>query len=214
VFARLGADRFRHPNSVFHAALAPDGKTLASAALGSVSVFETATGKLLRRVEKAGVPFHQVAFTADGKTLYAVAGPNQDGCELLTIDPATGKERSRLVIRKRIYRGAEFSPDATRLAVSFMWEYEAVLFDPASGKELVRMPAQSRGNGFTPDGKSLILAGGNEVIRVIDANTGKETSKLEPKDSRPEWVRFTPGGAVLFAGHHEVERWDPKRKVP
>src|SRR5206468_2568667 len=113
-FARLGSARFRHSGPVFHSAFAPDGKTLATAALGSVSVWEAATGKLLRRVEREGVPFHRVAFAADGETLYAVAGPTKDGCELLTLDPATGRQRGRMVISKVFYGGAEFSPDATR----------------------------------------------------------------------------------------------------
>ena len=213
-FARLGSTRFRHPHSVFHSAFTADGKTLATVSLGSVSVWETATGKLLRRIERAGVPFHRVAFTADGKTLYAVAGPTEDGCELLTFDPESGKQRSKMVIRKRIYKGAEFSPDATRLAVFPMWESaEAILIDPATTKELARVPGEWRGNAFTPDGKRLILAGGNEVVRMIDATTGKETSKLEPKERRPEWVRFTPSGVVLLASHGWVERWDPKRNA-
>jgi hypothetical protein len=62
-FARLGSARFRHPGPVFHAAFAPDGKTLATPALGCVSVWEVATGKLLpqspdRSVGSAKASFH------------------------------------------------------------------------------------------------------------------------------------------------------------
>jgi RNA polymerase sigma factor (sigma-70 family) len=213
-FARLGSSRFRHPEPVFHVAFAPDGKSLATAALGSISIWETGTGKLLRRISRVGAPFHRVAFAAGGKTLYAIVGPTEDGCELLTLDPKTGQQRSRVVIRKKIYGGAEFSPDATRLAVFFMWgSAETVLMDPAAGKELATVSAQRRGNGFTPDGKRLVLAGGDETVRVVDATTGKQTGTLTPKDRRPEWVRFAPGGAVLLAGSNWVERWDTQRNV-
>jgi RNA polymerase sigma factor (sigma-70 family) len=213
-FARLGSPRFRHPEPVFHVAFAPDGKSLATAALGSISIWESGTGKLIRRISRVGVPFHRVAFAAGGKTLYAIVGPTDDGCELLTFDPKTGQQRNRVVIRKKIYGGAEFNPDATRLAVSFMWESaQTLLMDPAAGKELVSVSAQRRGNGFTPDGKRLILAGGDETVRVVDATTGKQTETLKPKDHRPEWVRFVPGGAVLLAGSNWVERWDTKKNV-
>jgi RNA polymerase sigma factor (sigma-70 family) len=215
VFARLGSARFRHPGPVFHAAFSPGGKRLATAALGCVSVWETATGKLLRRLERGNVPFHRVAFTADGKTLYSVVGPTQEGCELLTLDPTTLQERGRVVIHKRIYKGAEFSPVATRLALFPMWvSGEVVLVDPATGKELAGVRAFWRGNGFTPDGKRLVLAGGEEEVRVVDATTAKQVGKLKPGDRRPEWVRFAPGGAALLAGPNWVERWDPKRSAP
>ena len=210
-FAQLGSARFRHFGQVFHVAFAPDGKTLATAALGSVSIWETATGKLLRRIARAQVPFHRVAYTADGKTLYAVIGPTKDGCELLTLDPATGQERRRMAIRNVVYRGAEFSPNGGRLAVFSMQEPQAVLINPADGKELARVSTFYRGNGFTPDGKRLVLAGGAEAIREVDATTGKLVRKLKPGAWRPEWVRFTSNGAVLFGGHNWVKRWDLKR---
>jgi RNA polymerase sigma factor (sigma-70 family) len=214
VLARLGSARFRHAGPVFHAAFAPDGKRLATASLGSVCVWETATGRLLHQLKRPHFPFHRVAFTPDGKTLYVVAGPTREGCELLTLD-AKAQQRGRVVIRNVLYQGAEFSPDAARLAVfSMQVQGEAILMDPASGQQLARRVAPWRGTGFTPDGKRLILADGNEVIELIDATTGKSAGKLKPDDWRPQWVRFTRAGDILFAGWGWVRRWDPKRRAP
>jgi RNA polymerase sigma factor (sigma-70 family) len=210
---RLGSDRFRHSGPVFHSAFSADGKKLATAALGSVSVWEAATGKLLHRIERARVPFHRVAFTPDEKALYVVVGPLQEGCELLTLDPATGKELAKLTIGPKVYHGAEFSPDATRLAVFTMnVSGETVLVDPKAGKELARVPAFFRGSGFTADGKSLVVAGGEEVVRVYDSTTGKELAKLEPNRDRPQWARFLTRTDVLFAFNNSVERWDLEKK--
>src|SRR5262249_20052505 len=111
---RLGSDRFRHSGMVSHSAFSPDGKKLATAAVGSVSVWETSTGKLLQRLERANTPFHRVAFTSDGKSLYVVIGPTDKGCELLTLDAESGKELSSVVFSKLFYRGAEFNQDASR----------------------------------------------------------------------------------------------------
>ncbi len=211
---RLGNTRFRHSGMVFHAAFSPDGKKLATGAIGSVSVWETATGKLLRRIERAEVPFYRVAFTADGKALYAVVGPVQGGCDLFTFDPQTGKELAQIQIRTGFFQGAEFAPDGSRLAVfSTVIQNEVVLIDPKTGKELVRMPAYFTGNAFTADSKALVLAGGEETVRVVDATTGKELSKLNVKDRRPQWVRFLTQTDVLFAGYNSVERWDLKKNA-
>lgn len=212
-FAQLGSARFRHAGPVFDAAFAPDGKTVATAALGSISVWGTANGKLLCRVHQTQAPCHRVAFSSDGKTLYAVLGPTQEGCELVTFDPTTGRERSRLGIAKVVYRGAEFNHDASRLAVFSMQEPLVVLVDPAAGKELARVPAPWRGNSFTADGKRLLLADSNEIIRILDATSGRETGKLTPGNRRPPWVRLTRDGVVLLGGQNSVERWDPQRNL-
>jgi RNA polymerase sigma factor (sigma-70 family) len=212
---RLGSDRFRHSGMVSHSAFSPDGKKLATAAVGSVSVWETSTGKLLQRVERANTPFHRVAFTADGKSLYVVVGPTDKGCEFLTLDAESGKELSSVAFSKLIYRSAEFNPDATRLAIFSMHPTEggAVLVDPKAGKELARVPTFFVGNGFTADGKALVLAGGEEVVRLADATTGKIIDKLPANPRRPQWARFISPTDVVFASYNWVERQDLKKNV-
>jgi RNA polymerase sigma factor (sigma-70 family) len=211
---QLGSSRFRHSGPVFHSAFSSDGTKLVTAALGSVSIWETKTGKMLRRVEQANVRFHRVAFAPDDKAVYAVVGPTKDGCELLTFDADTGKERSRVAITKAFYYGGEFSPDGARLAVySLLITGEAILFDPKAGKELARVPAYFTGNGFTADGKGLVVAATDETVRVFDSTTGKETGNLEPNKDRPHWARFISPSAVVLAGTNHVERWDLKKNV-
>jgi RNA polymerase sigma factor (sigma-70 family) len=210
---QLGSGRFRHSSVVFHAAFSPDGKTLATAALGSVSLWEVGTGKLVRRIERVNVTFHRIAFSADGKTLYAVVGPLQGGCDLLSFDAATGKELANVPIRNAVYHSAEFSPDGARLAVFSMQELEVILIDPKAGKELARVPAHFSGNTLTADGKTLVVAGRNETVRLIDASTGKDTRKLEVGDRRPEWVRFLSPTEAIFASPNWVERRNLKENA-
>jgi RNA polymerase sigma factor (sigma-70 family) len=212
---RLGSDRFRHSGMVSYSAFSPDGKKLATAAVGSVSVWETATGKLLQRLERSNTPFHRIAFTRDGKSLYVVIGPTNRGCELLTLDAESCNELSRVAISNLIYRSAEFTPDASRLAIFSLHPTEggAVLVDPKAGKELARVRTFFVGNGFTADGKALALAGGEEVVRLADATTGKIIEKLPANPRRPQWARFISPTDVVFAGYNWVERQDLKKNV-
>src|SRR5262249_52425904 len=70
--ARLGSARYRHdrPTGV---ALSPDGKLLAAFGQGGVSLYDPATGKMLRRlkgpVEAANWPEPVFAFSPDGARL-------------------------------------------------------------------------------------------------------------------------------------------------
>jgi RNA polymerase sigma factor (sigma-70 family) len=210
---RLGSGRFRHSGVVFHAAFSPDGKTLATAALGSVGLWEVGTGKLVRRVERANTPFHRVAFAADGKTIHAVVGPLQGGCDLLSFDASTGKELASVPVRNAVYRNAEFSRDGARLAVYSMQELEAIILDPKAAKELARVPAYFEGNTLSPDGKTLVVAGGEKTVRLIDTATGKDTGKLAVGDRRPEWARFLSPTEAILAGRNWVERRNLKENA-
>ncbi len=223
-FARLGSTRFRHPGPVYHAAWSPDGKSLATGAHGCLSVWDADTGRLLRRAERKDVPFDRVAYSPDGKTLYAVCGPTQAGCELLTFDAATLKETASAPFKNLFYVQSTFSADGKRLAVfSEHHPPTAVLIDSAAGKELARVPhpdtapnsalnREWRNEAFSPDGRRLIVASGGQV-RAYDSATG--TEEANAFKAHASEARLFPNGDLLtglgsFAG---VERRDTKRDV-
>src|SRR5262245_58760846 len=66
--ARLGSPRFRIADKPTALTFAPDGRTLAAAAHGSVRVWDVATGQLRRRVTVTG-EVALLRFSADGQSL-------------------------------------------------------------------------------------------------------------------------------------------------
>jgi WD40 repeat protein len=73
---RLGTLRFRHDGDVNTFALSADGKTLATASGQVVVLWDSATGKELRRLEGHTGTVRSLAFTADGRTLASEADDN------------------------------------------------------------------------------------------------------------------------------------------
>src|SRR5262249_24300021 len=116
-------------------AMAPDGKTFASASGDkTVRVWELATGKVLFRLEGHTEPVVQVAFSADGKSL---ASAGTDGTVRLW-DPATGKEGRRFEGHVNVVWGVAFSP-AGRRVTSGSSDGTIRLWDTATGKEVRRI---------------------------------------------------------------------------
>jgi WD40 repeat protein len=92
---QFGETRFRHPGGVSASALSPDGKLLATAAARSAVLWDTATGRAVRRFDAAGgrnLVDPGLAFSPDAARLACVLTPTA----AFVWDTATGAEVHRL----------------------------------------------------------------------------------------------------------------------
>src|SRR5262249_16477878 len=131
------------------------------------------------------------------------------------LDPATGKTIRQLHLpqRNNIWsRAIAFAPDGKTLAAGLSLTNPVVLWDVATGQQLPETaPRGVKGVAVSSNGNLGPSAGGDGVIRLWDAATGKALRKLLTKGN--PWnasVQFSPDGTALVAAGADglLRLWD------
>ncbi len=226
-------------------AFSPDGRTLATAShhssvltgadrdTGSIQLWDIASARELRRFPIEGFGARSVAFSRDGKRLFAGV---TDGT-IRAYDLATGRETTpRLgqehAIPPRVKGGAipvaseeinclEFSPDGSILASTTRGTASAGLralaeihlWDVVRGTELRRIPAHGQwiaSLSFAPNGQTIASTGVEPVVRLWDVATGRAASPQAGHRSGVYRLMISPDGGTLFtsASDGTIRRWD------
>ena len=104
-----------------------------------------------------------------------------------------------------------FSPDGNTLAV--VYGLRIHLFAPPHGSEVAVMrghPNYIHALGFMPDGRSLVSAGADGIVRVWDAATGAQTRQFDWGIGKVCAAAVSPDGMLCAAGgeNGKVVVWD------
>lgn len=197
--ARLGTTRFRHGYNVFGIAFTPDGTRVLSADWYGAHLWETASGREIRRLgPRFQTSLRSLSLSGDGK-LVALAEHHSGTIQIL--ETATGK------LLRQFKNGPDnddrfcsvmFSPDSKVLA-SYAGRIIRV-WDPATGKQLRQWQADPEGVHrivFDPDSKTLISGGDDRTIRFWDTATGKEVRRISDHPGPIVGLALSPDGKML-----------------
>ncbi len=196
---RLGTIRWRHEDMVRSLSFSPDSKTILSCAGGTLFVWESATGRMRRKLEGGKEVSRAMALSPDGKTLAATGWTGV----IRLWDVATGKELPPLEAKGTNCPILALSSDGALLASVQEEKGSHVIhvWDVRSGIKLCQLPwhyASIYTVAFSPDNRTLAYGGSSDEIYLFDATTGKELHRLKSGNT-PACVAFSPDGKTLAA---------------
>jgi eukaryotic-like serine/threonine-protein kinase len=227
-----GRELFRlrgHKDLVSCVAFSPDSRWLAAAnggvhTPGEIIIWDAADGRELRRIAAHATPVRGLAFSPDGRQLASFGGGvDRNGFllpgEVKVWDSADGKQLLCLPGNEaadwtKAFSAVAFSPAAAepqrRLAYA---DGDTVrVCDPTTGKELRRLgthPSSVNSIAYSPDGRRLASGSTVGVIKLWDADTGRETLAFHHADGILG-LAFSPDGRRLAAAgvNNIVKVWD------
>jgi WD40 repeat protein len=193
-----------HNISQVDIAFSPDGRWMATAGQDStIHIWDVATGVRHHTLRDGG---QRVAWSSDGRLLVAnrpgstqVWETTQFQIQTLLQIP-TDPERMPLVA---------ISPDSSRL-VTHSQDGRTGLWDLSTKQEVQSWQIKAACVVFSPDGRLLAWAGGEEhVARIWDAFTLQELQQL-PHDDKVPAVAFSANGRRLATAcrDHTIRFWD------
>ena len=175
-------------------AFTPDGKHLVVGGHHELTVWDVATGKLVKRIHTRAERAYAMVFLPDGKLAVAGGRPGQEGDVRVYDLAAKGKTEDGVEILDGV--------NDKKVMVKHLLDVDDSVLCLA----------------VSPDGKTLAAGGCDRAVRVWDLSDGLDKAKLEQTvENHADWVlgcTLTADGKYLVtAGRDKTAKvWDLKAK--
>nr|WP_131738772.1 WD40 repeat domain-containing protein [Actinomadura roseirufa] len=200
-------------------AFSPDGRTLASACLGSIHFWDVSTHREIGTVLTTGSAVSAIAFAPGGGTL--AVGDLRGGVQLWDVASrrARGDAMGRVATRPdraEPISAVAFGPDGRRLATAGA-DGTARLWDTATRKQdgppFTGHTGQVTDVALSPDGKTLATTGMDGTARLWDTATHRQIGtamKAPGMTSALHGLAYSPDGQRLATagGDGATRLWD------
>ncbi|HTG44893.1 MAG TPA: c-type cytochrome domain-containing protein [Verrucomicrobiae bacterium] len=185
---------------------------LAVGRAGEVELYSGDEQALVHRFSGPAGNVNAVAFSPDGKLIYAAGGESGLAGELriwTLTDRALA--RSLAAHRDAVYSLA-VSPDGKMLATG-SYDQKVKLWNAETGAEIRVLSGHNGcvyGLAFRPDGKILASASGDRTVKLWDTASGERRDTLSQPLKEQYTVAFSPDGKRLVAGgvDNRIRVWE------
>jgi dipeptidyl aminopeptidase/acylaminoacyl peptidase len=210
--ARPGApEKYPRPLPVTAAVFGIDGETYYTSGYHEVLEWQTADGKLLRRLAAAPERVLALALQPDGRHLAVAGGSPGKGGEVVVYDRAAGKVVQRLPGSADTFLAAAFSPDSSLLAISGT-DNTIRVFRTTDWKQAWQVEAHAdwvTSLTFAPDGKHLVSTSRDRTAKILASADGSPGLTYSNHGSAVTSAVFDDDGVMVTtaAADGEVRRW-------
>jgi WD40 repeat protein/tRNA A-37 threonylcarbamoyl transferase component Bud32 len=205
----VGAPLLETHGEVKTLGFAPDGRTLAAATEGTLTLWDVGSGSRLHAPISAGSrdSWIGVGFSPDGSTLATASDLG-----VMFWDVTTGASIG-LIEDSEGSDDLAFSADGSMVASVRAGKGGAHVWDVSTRTLIATVPGAA---GFdssvalSPDGRILAVGGSGDVVHLWDTRTRTLVHELDPHSSGALDLEFSPDGRVLAIGGLEpvASLWD------
>jgi WD40 repeat protein len=215
---------YRMPVPVLAVALAPGGREVAVGGYHEVTVWDTASGRLLRRLGHLPQRIHTLAFNREGSQLLVGGGTPGDYGELTLVDAATGRKLRTLDTFDDVVLTACFRADGTRIAAGSA-DQTVRVFDAGDGHRLWSMKVHSdwvTSVSFSADNRFVASSSKDKTVKIYEEETGTLFTTYNGHNQmigqyagqNPVYnVKFTPDSPVACSVGRGpwIQLWEPEK---
>ena len=211
---------YRMPVPVLALAFVPGGKALAVGGYNEITLWDTETGTLLRRIGGQPQRIQSLEFSRDGRTLLVGGGIPGEYGEVALVDWASGRRRVLDTFGDLVLT-ARFSADETRVAAGGA-EASVRCYSVKEGTALWSMSVHAdwvTSVAFSGDGKFIASASRDHTVKVYEADGtlyttygGHNRQFGQYKGQAPVYALSFRGGTALSVGGSKwVQQWEPEK---
>jgi WD40 repeat protein len=204
-------DVYSHSIPVAATIFSPDGTQVIAGGYHELTVWNSTTGQLVRRIPNLAQRIYALDFSPDGKLLAVGSGePGRSG-EVRLVDFQTGDIRATVARAQDVVLDVAFSPVTNQLAVAAA-DSLIRLVDTDTLQEVRTLASHAdwvHALAWSADGKRLISGSRDKSAKVYDALTGELLASYVGHGAAVRGVAFVGDAqqAVSCGADNKLHRW-------